>query len=149
DFVAAIVTGAVLWQLARPLLEAFVALRALLTGFGVAALIVFVAAGAWQLADGRADRRRSHAAFSAALWSGLGVALLLAAGYVGWIVSASPRDLAFIAGVQPSRRGDWAIVSGIARHRFDYRSAFLMNAATGEARRIDAAPDAIFSADGS
>ena len=149
DFVAAIVTGTVLWQLARPLLETLVALRALLTGFGVAALIVFVAAGAWQLADGRADRRRSHAAFSTALWSGLGVALLLAAGFVGWIVSASPRDLERVAGVQPSQRGDWVIVNGIARHRFDYRPTFLMNAATGEARRIDAAPDAIFSADGS
>lgn len=149
DFAAAIATSFVLWQLARPLLGALSALNALLIGFAAALLVVLVAAGAWQLADGRTDRRRSHAAFSTALWGGVAVALVLAAGYLGWILSATPRDLGRVVRLDVSPRGAWVVVRGVARHRFDFEPVFLMNADSGEARRIAQSWDAYFSADGS
>ena len=148
DFAAAVAAAAILWMLARPLLRAILALRALAIGFGVALFVIFVAAGAWQLIDGRIDRRRSHAAFSAAFWIGIAAALALAAAFTGWIVSATPRDLARLARVEPSRRGDWVVVGGLARHRLDYEPTFLINAENGETKRVDVFRS-VFSADGS
>jgi ABC-type transport system involved in multi-copper enzyme maturation permease subunit len=149
DFAAALLTGFLLWQLARPLIGTTIALGVLLGVFALAALSAFLAAGAWQLADGRTDRRRGHAAFSKALWSGMAVALLLAAGVLVWIFSATPRDLTEIAGVEPSPRGDWLFISGVTRHRFDFKPAYLVNAKSGAWQHIPEGTNTIFSADGS
>lgn len=148
DFAAAVAAGAIFWRLAQPLLWAFNALRVLVLGFAAAVLIAFLIAGAWQLADGRADRRRSHRAFSIAFWASVAAALVIAAAFVGWIVSARPGDIERLSSVQASPRGDWAIVSGVARHRFDFMPTFLIDPATGDGRRLEHSADAFFSADG-
>jgi len=149
DFAATLLTGFLLWQLARPLIGTIVALGVLLGVFALAALIAFIAAGAWQLADGRTDRRRSHAAFSKVLWSGMAVALLLAAAFLAWILSVTPRDLTRIARGDPSPHGDWLFISGVTLHRFDFQPAYLMNVESGAWRHISDGQNTIFSADGS
>jgi hypothetical protein len=149
DFAAALLTGFLLWQLARPLIGTYIAMGVLLGVFALAALVAFIAAGAWQLADGRTDRRRSHAAFSKALWSGMAVALLLAAGVLVWILSATPRDLTRIARAEPSPHGDWLFLSGATRHRFDFTPAYLVNVESGAWQRVPESGNTIFSADGS
>jgi glutamine cyclotransferase len=149
DFAATLLTGFLLWQLARPLIGTIVALGVLLGVYALAALIAFIAAGAWQLADGRTDRRRSHAAFSKVLWSGMAVALLLAAAFLAWILSVTPRDLTRIARGDPSPHGDWLFISGVTRHRFDFQPAYLMNVESGAWRHISDGQNTIFSADGS
>ena len=121
DFVAAAAAAALVRLMTRPLAEAgaHVALQRLLLYMLLGALAVAIAAGAWQLADGRGDRRRSHAAFSRAFWSGIAVVLLLGAGFLGWILSAAPRD------ILPNRhslldqpgRGAWAVLTGDVSHR--------------------------------
>ena len=149
DFAAALLTGFLVWQLARPLIGTYIALGVLLGIVALAALVAFIAAGAWQLADGRTDRRRSHAAFSKALWSGMAVALLLAAGFLAWILSATPRDLTRIARAEASPHGGWLFLSGVTRHRFDFTPAYLVNVDSGAWQRIPEGSNTIFSADGS
>jgi hypothetical protein len=149
DFAAALLTGFLVWQLARPLIGTTIALGVVLGVFALAALIAFVAAGAWQLADGRTDRRRSHAAFSKALWCGMAVALLLAGGTLAWILSPTPRDLTSIERGEPSPHGDWLFISGTTRHRFDFTPAYLIDVQSGAWRRISDGQNTIFSADGS
>ena len=127
DFLAAVLTVAIAWLIVRPLLLGAAINAILMLGnvFAVALLVAAIAAGAWQLIDGRTDRRRSHRAFSLAFWGIVAAALLAAALFTVWMVSATPSDLtARIMLLQPSR-GDAAILSGNVRHRFDYRPTFL------------------------
>jgi len=95
DFVAAAATALFGWLIVRPLLDgvAFRALRLLAWSGGTALVIAFVAAGTWQLTDGRTDRRRSHVAFSRVLWAVIAVFLLIAGAFGAWVASASPADM--------------------------------------------------------
>jgi hypothetical protein len=110
--------------------------------FAWALLAAAVAAGAWQLVDGRSERRRSHRAFSTAFWAVVAVALIAAAVFVGWIVSASPSDLHGRVSAFQAPQGDAAIVTGETRFRFDYRPTFLAG------RHISTTAWAHFSGDG-
>ena len=56
---------------------------------------------------------------------------------MAWMVSASPSDLKTVFAELP-RSGSWAIVDGQARHRLDYRAAFLYNFDTGDYSRLSA-----------
>ena len=144
DFLAAALVVELAWTIARPLIlsQAVKAIVALGGWYAAALLVAAVGAGAWQLIDGRSDRRRSHRAFSTFFWSALAVALVAAALFLGWIFSATPADLSDgIFVVQPPS-GDAAILTGDARHRLDYRPMFL------DSTRIHGTVWATFSRDG-
>ncbi len=144
DFGAAVLTLAIAWLIVRPLLFGWAINATIVLGkcFAWALLVAAIGAGTWQLVDGRSDRRRSHRAFSAAFWTIVAVALLGAALFSIYIVSATPADLHGRISVLQPPRGDAAIIAGDARHRFDYRPAFL------NGRRIDHPMWARFSRDG-
>lgn len=136
DFLAAVATAFLGWLMLRPLLDGYAieAAKVLAWVAGSFFVIAFLAAGAWQLADGRTDRRRSHAAFSKAFWAVIAVLLVFAGGFTGWIVSATPADLAKAYYAESS--GETALLGGLAAHRFDYRPLFLYDVATGRSERI-------------
>ena len=144
DFAAAVLTVAIAWLIVSPLLLGFAINASIFLGkcFAAALLVAAIGAGMWQLVDGRSDRRRSHRAFSAFFWMTVAVALLGAALFAIYIVSASPADLYTRIFVMQPPRGDAAIISGVARHRFDYRPTFL------NGRRIKGPMWARFSRDG-
>jgi hypothetical protein len=144
DFAAAVLVAMLGWTIARTLIvgQAMTAVAVLGAFYGVALLVAAIGAGAWQLVDGRTDRRRSHRAFSTFFWSALGVALVLAAAFLAWILSAGVDDLRGRMAVLQAPRGDAAIITGDAPHRFDYRPMFLSG------MRINGTVWARFSADG-
>jgi hypothetical protein len=105
-----------------------------------ALLILLAVAPVWQLEHGRTDIRRSHAAFSRFFWPGVGVVLLVAGGYVWWLVSAAPGDLTEIVSVEQPPRGSSVLVTGMSKGRFDYQSSFLIDRATGRYERMVTPP---------
>ena len=137
DFVLAVATAAAVFYLFRPL---YLGLAfQLINRLGLALLAAFalavVAAGAWQLADGRTDRKRSYATMARVFWGVVGGTLLVAAGFVTWIVSAKPTDL--VDGrFQQAPQGNWAFIEGKGRHRGDFRSGFLYDLDTHRWMRI-------------
>jgi len=143
DFIAAALLVGIAWLLVRPLLWGHAINASIVLGkaFAWALLAAAIAAGAWQLIDGRSDRRRSHRAFSTAFWAIVAVALLGAAIFVGWIVSATPADLRGRVNAIQAPQGDAAILSGDSKH-FDYRPTFL------NGKRINTTAWAQFSRDG-
>jgi ABC-type transport system involved in multi-copper enzyme maturation permease subunit len=153
DFVCAAIIGGATYGLSRTLLDGFAVeltnrFLELLSAFAVVAMVT---AGAWQLARGRTDRRRSHLQFSLALWSLLGVAILIGGAFVWWVASVRPGDLIAETGLQESA-GPWSYLAGGARNRGDYRAAFLYNIDNGQFLRLPAdhmwvAP-VLFSSDG-
>lgn len=144
DFLAAALVVMLAWLIARPLIlsQVFRAIVVLGGSYCAALLIAAVGAGAWQLADGRSDRRRSHRAFSTFFWSALAMGLVVAALFVAWILSATPADLSGRIYVLQPPSGDAAILTGDARHRLDYRPMFL------DSTRIHGTVWATFSRDG-
>ncbi len=139
DFVAAAICGTAIWWSGRSLLLGFAVeltrrLALILSIFAVAAII---AAGYWQVARGRTDRKRSHLELSRFLWTALGCALLVLAGFTAWVTSVSFSDL-IPESVDHSGSGAWAIIGGTAKHRHDYRASFLYHLSDGHAVRIAA-----------
>jgi hypothetical protein len=137
DFVAAVVCGVVIWLLVMPLLAGLAAnlVKWLLIAIAIALVIAIVGGGAWQLERGRSDRRRNHLALSQFLWSVMAVALLIAAGFVAWVVSVEPSDLTRVfAWHGPG--GRFLLVAGETRHRADYHAAFLIDVEDGSVRKI-------------
>ena len=151
DFLFLIVAAGSLYLMFVPLvMGAAVKLIAVLS-FVIAAsfLLVLMIAPVWQLANGRSDIRRSHAALMRFLWPAVGIVLLTVGGLVWWVVHVSPQDIDVGYAEQPPR-GSLLVVFGPARNRFDYQAGFLMDSATGKFERI-AAPtwwNAQFSKDG-
>jgi hypothetical protein len=142
DFVLLIVSvGAVLMIVWPVILGHAVRVTAVLTSsLAAAILLVLAIAPIWQLEHGRADIRRSHAAFSRFFWPGIGVVLLVAGGYVWWLLSAKPGDLTEILTVEQPARGASVLVTGTSRSRGDYHSTFLIDRATGRYERIPTPP---------
>jgi len=140
DFVAAVVAGWCGWMIVRPLVEggATRAVNAIAGGASILLVAGFLAAGAWQLADGRTDRRRSHAAFSKVFWGSVAVVLLIAASFGGWVVFAPPSALGKTAEAEMSS-GNMALLAGTAEGRFDFHPQFLYNIATGDYERLGGA----------
>jgi len=138
DLALAAATALAVTEAARRLLreharEAF--LRGI-AGFAVIALAGFLAAGAASVIRGRTDIQRAHRALSATLWTILLGGTILFAAYAGWVLGASPKDLAGIWGVHATPRGSWIDVSGKARWRGDYQLRFLLNTSTGGWRKL-------------
>jgi len=144
DFVAAVLVTMLAWTIARPLIVAQTVTAVAVLGalYGGALLVAAIGAGAWQLVDGRTDRRRGHRAFSTFFWSTLGVALVVAVAFVTWILSAGVADLRGRMIALHAPRGDAMIVTGDAPHRLDYRPMFL------DGTRINGTVWAHFSGDG-
>jgi ABC-type transport system involved in multi-copper enzyme maturation permease subunit len=153
DFVLAVLAGIGVWSIVRPLAEAAAVelFRAVSIALAVAIAAAIIAAGAWQLANGRIDRRRNHLELSRFLWPALALVLAIGGGYVAWVVSASPKDIAAVIGVEPAHGGRHALVVATVNGRGDYHPAFLIDTATGAYARVAAGPQwgAEFTRDGS
>lgn len=139
DFVFLIVAVAAVYLIVRPLfLGTAMLLASRVAGLiALGAIVIVAVAPVWQLANGRSDIRRSHAALMRFLWPGIAIVLLVAGGVVAWLVHVSPADVEVTRIDQPAR-GTMAIVSGRAKHRLDYQPTFLVDRATGRFTRIAA-----------
>jgi hypothetical protein len=140
DFVAAIACGLAIRLLWLPLAAGLARslMNWLLVALAVALTLAIIGGGAWQLERGRTDRRRNHLALSQFLWSFMAVALLLAAAYVAWVVSAEPADITNNLVVSHSPGNPFVTVAGKTATRGDYTTAWLMNSEDGRNIRIDA-----------
>ncbi len=151
DFVMATILVASLVALARPLLTgAALELTVFLgAGIGVAILLILAVAPIWQLANGRTDIRRSHAALSRFLWPSIFAVVAVVAGYVIWVVHPTPADLSKIAQLRQSPGAEWLLASGSTKARGDYRASFLIDGKGGW-KRIGMVPwsEMQFSRDG-
>lgn len=107
---------------------------------GIALLVVLAVAPVWQIARGRIDPRRNHAAFSAAFWSGAALIVAVAAAYAMWVISPPLASITDIYMVDQSPSGKWIYVSGQTQNRGSYLASFLVNPATGERERVPVAP---------
>jgi ABC-type transport system involved in multi-copper enzyme maturation permease subunit len=132
DFVAASVCGTAIWMMGRILLlgYAFELVKTLAIAFAVFAALAVIAAGAWQIARGRTDRRRSHMELSRFLWTAIGLGLLVVSAYVMWIVSVTVSGMTQVSFVQASN-GPWSMLNGRAKARSDYHATFLYNISDG------------------
>lgn len=140
DFAAAVACGVAIFFLMVPL-GLGVALD-LIKGLNIAlaiALVVGIAGGgAWQLERGRTDRRRNHLALSQFLWGTMAAALLIAAGFVAWVVSVKPSDITSSLVASHSPSGPFVTIAGKTASRGDYTAAWVMNLDDGWNIRIDA-----------
>jgi len=139
DFIAAVITGVAIRYMVLPLIagQALILIQWLLIALGIALALGVVAGGAWQLERGRTDKRRNHLALSQFLWSVTAVALLIAAGYVAWVVSAKPADISKTAAFSRSPGGPFVTIVGTTPSRSDYTAAWLMNTEDGRNIHID------------
>jgi hypothetical protein len=151
DFVLLAVTAAAAVSIARPLMigAAIDLVRILGITFGAAVLLVLTVAPVWQLAKGRTDIRRSHAALSKFLWPSILGVLAIIGGYVAWVVHPKPSDLSRLVQLRQSPGAEWFLAAGSTRGRGDYHAAFLVDRKGGW-RRIAMAPwsEMQFSRDG-
>ncbi len=138
DFLFLLVAAGVTTLIVQPLFFGIAWVELAVFGVIVSVVVVVLAiAPVWQLANGRSDIRRSHAALMRFLWPAVAIVLLIAGGAVAWVVNVSPEDVEIHHVAQP-RRGPALLVSGIARHRFDYQASFLIDRATGGIKRLGA-----------
>ncbi|HVT45576.1 MAG TPA: hypothetical protein VMT00_14445 [Thermoanaerobaculia bacterium] len=151
DLALALLTlGIILLILRRLILGDAVTLMVIVgVSLAVAVALSMALAPVWQLARGRTDARRSHAALSGALWVMVATALLLAGLYVAWLTSATPRDLTTQVESESGSSG-WLFLAGKVRSHGDYRAGFFVHPGDGRWVRLSGPPrDLAFSRDGS
>lgn len=137
DFLFLVIAAAAGWLIVRPLIVGLAGdVLPVLLGAGAAVVLVLAIAPVWQLANGRADIRRSHAALMRFVWPAIAVLLLLAGGFVAWLTHAPLEDMNDLFIEQP-RRGPLVMLSGSAPRRFGYRASMLLDRSTGRVTRID------------
>ncbi len=138
DFAAAVVCGLAIRYLTLLLATGWAVevMKWMGIALAVAVAVGIVAGGAWQLERGRTDRRRNHLALSQFLWGTMAAALLIAAGYVGWVLSVKPDDLSIDLHVTRSTSGPFAVITGRSPGRGDYHAGFLLNTDDGSSVRI-------------
>ena len=152
DFVMATILAGALVAIGRPLLigEAIQLLEVLGIGIGAVILTILAVAPVWQLAHGRTELRRAHAALSRFLWVSISVVMVTVAAYVIWVVSATPSDLSLVVNLRQSPAREWVMAVGRgAAGRADYTASFLVDG-KGTWRRLKMAPwsEMRFSRDG-
>jgi hypothetical protein len=108
---------------------------AIAIGCGVG--VALVGGGAWQLARGRTDRKRSHLALSQFIWVVVAATLAVVGAFVIWMMSATPNDIRDLA-IGVPRPGSWVILGGTVRGRMDYVPDFVYNLDSGAYSRIPA-----------
>ena len=139
DFAAAVLCGVAIWFLVLPLGKgmAVTLIKWLLISLAVALAVAIIAGGAWQMERGRTDRRRNHLALSQFLWGTMAAALLIAAGYVAWVLSVKPADLTTRIYASQRAGSPFLVLGGQARNRGDYNAAYLIDVGDGSVRRIE------------
>jgi ABC-type transport system involved in multi-copper enzyme maturation permease subunit len=150
DLMLAVLAAFASIALVRPLIagSAVELTRNLAIVMGAALLLVLAASPVLQLAHGRADARRNHVALSRVLWPALLIIILMAAGYVAWVVHPSPSDFTNLQSVQGSG-GRWIFSQGMVRGRGDYQAAFFYNTLNGRSLPVRATwSGPVFSRDG-
>lgn len=150
DLVFLVLAGIAMLALLRPILRANWGNvpNSLLTKMGLALLVVLLVAPVWQLAHGRIDPRRNHAALSTALWSGVAVILAVASAYVWWLLSPPLSAIRDVEDFHQSPNGEWMFVEGRTPDRGWYRLSYLVNTTTGKRERMAPLGDPQFSVDG-
>ena len=139
DFVCAAVTALALLYIARPLTVSAPDLwKEMLIAMGIAFVAILVVAPVWQLAQGRSDIRRSHAALSRAVWIPIAVVLLVAGAYVVLLRSGSPTSLKHVNNIEQVPGGSAVFISGTGRMRDDYHHTFIADAKSGKYVRLEA-----------
>lgn len=138
DFVLAVITAVAVYLMVRSMLlgGATDAAKWLLVAFGVALLLILALVPIGQLAYGRIDVRRSHAALARFLWPSVGVVLALSGAFVLWLTSGSIEGLDTLSDLQQSGNGEWVFVHGADNARMKYESSFFVNTVTGEQERF-------------
>lgn len=135
DFVLAVLTGLALYYLLRPMLFAGETHTKVLFRVVAASFVaILLAAPVWQLAKGRSDIRRSHAALSRAIWTSVAVVVAILAAYAAWIVNVDPSDLRSYGLMQQAPGGNTLFLSGTSRA--DLYSTFLIDVNSGRHERI-------------
>jgi hypothetical protein len=152
DFAAAVVCGLAIRYLTLLLATGWAVeiMKWMGIALAVAVAVGIIAGGAWQLERGRTDRRRNHLALSQFLWGTMAAALLIAAGYVGWVLSVKPSDISIDVRATGSTSGPFVVISGRSPGRADYHAGFLLNADDGSSVRIGnlSAWGALYTRDG-
>jgi hypothetical protein len=115
-----------------PLYRAEAPFRRLAVGLAIAAGVAFLAAGYASVARGRSDARASHRALSSVLWTGMGIAVVAANAYAGWVSAAKPRNLREGFWATPAANGPWVTLSGPARGA---EATFVYDAVDGRSAR--------------
>lgn len=134
DFVCVVAAVGLLYMMTRALIGAAAAqsLQGLVLFTPLTALVLAVAP-VWQLARGRTDARRSHAALSQFVWIATGVILLFLGAVVWWMVHAPfstiEEPFAFQSG-----DGNRVFIAGRSTRRTAV--AGFVNTKTGEQTRI-------------
>jgi ABC-type transport system involved in multi-copper enzyme maturation permease subunit len=137
DFVLLVVMLMAVFAMTRPIIlgGGFDVVLKMFLFLGASFLAILIVAPVWQLARGRIEPRRNHAAFSTVLWSGVAAAVTIAAGYAYWVISAP------LAGIVPydieqSPSGRSILIAGHAPNRGSYVSSFLVDSANGSRERV-------------
>lgn len=99
-------------------------------------LVLLVVVPVKQLATGRTDARRGHAALSRAWWPAVAVVIAAVGIYAAWLVRPALADVVYVQDLRRAPAGDWVAVSGQTRHRGRLAASFVMNAASGETVRL-------------
>lgn len=121
-----------------------------ITGTLLAVVAVLVIAPYWQLAHGRADARRSHAALSRAIWTGIAIVLALGALGTFWLSTAKPQNFDHVMSLEQSPAGNTVVLTGSAPYRRGLEPTFLHDVRTGRSERLHMPPywGATYSRDG-
>jgi ABC-type transport system involved in multi-copper enzyme maturation permease subunit len=135
DFALAVITGFALYYILRPMLFASVEhTKTLFQIVAAAFFAILFAAPVWQLAKGRTDVRRSHAALSRAIWTSVAVVVAILAAYTAWIVNVGPSDLRSYGLMQQAPGGNSLFLSGTSRG--DLYTTFLIDVNSGRHERV-------------
>jgi hypothetical protein len=110
---------------------------AVLLGIVLAAVLALLAVvPVWQLAHGRTEARRGHAAFSRAFWPAVAVVLAVVGLYSAWLTRPPVSAVTTVQHLEQAPAGDWLLLSGETSNRFGYQATFAVNRATGETIRM-------------
>ncbi|HEX7828853.1 MAG TPA: hypothetical protein VF787_04325 [Thermoanaerobaculia bacterium] len=139
DLAAAILAFGALAYIVRPVLFTAIFLPLLAT-IGVLFVVVLMVAPYWQLANGRTDLRRNHAALSRAMWTGVAIVLALAGVMVLWLTSATPSTFDRVESLSQSASGNALFVTGTAPYRRGAESTYAVSTASGDRDRLALPP---------
>lgn len=142
DFVLLVAAALLVVSIVKPILAGGgmdAALR-LISGIAVAIVLILATVPVVQLARGRVDARRNHAALSSAFWAAAGVVLLVATGIALWIVRAPISSLREIGTLVQSPDGRHVMVNGITANRGGYHASFVADTKSGTSERSPMLP---------